>query len=56
MRGPAFESLPRRRPRGAWGCAQAPYGDLKVADGARGSGLEREAESRGARDDDEELV
>ena len=37
-------------------CSGTPYGDLKVVDRARASALEREAESRGARDDDEELV
>ena len=37
-------------------CSGTPYVDLKVVDRARASALEREAESRGARDDDEELV
>jgi hypothetical protein len=48
---------PKEETAGSMGlCAGAPYGDLKVVDGARASALEREAESRGARDDDEELL
>jgi hypothetical protein len=48
---------PKEETAGSMGlCAGAPYGDLKVVDGARASALEREAESRGAREGAEELV
>ena len=48
---------PKEETAGRMGlCAGAPYGDLKVVDGARASALEREADSRGARDEDEELI
>ena len=42
MRGPAFESLPRRKPRGGralFGWA-AIYGDLRIAEQTRGVGAE----------------
>ena len=48
---------PKEETAGSMGvCAGAPYGDLKVVDGARASAMEREADSRGARDEDEELI
>ena len=48
---------PKEETAGSMGlCAGAPYGDLQVVDGARASALEREADSRGARDEDEELI
>jgi hypothetical protein len=48
---------PKEETAGSMGlCAGAPYGDLKVVDGARASALELEADSRGARDEDEELI
>jgi hypothetical protein len=55
-KGPASESLPRRKPRGGRALEGATYGDLRVVDGAAGSVLKRWGEDCVDRKDDGELV
>ena len=56
--GPAFESLPRRKPRGCRGAvwSGATYGDFRIADGSRVSPRGPVARNLGGGNDDDERV
>src|SRR5271166_4366187 len=56
--GPAFESLPRRKPRAGRGAAWsgASYGDLRIADGSGVSARGPVARNLGGGNDDDDRV